>query len=140
MPACAKQKKGRASPPPCCSHFTSPRALFAVLIRVPREPAAPPWVRTRVLPPLIWFAQRRARAPCATGRRVIVNWMPSMVVVVIGCGAVCSGILQDEGAGVNLPRRGQAAICCRSPLRRASLIRRPRERPSRSGEEITSAR
>ena len=58
----------------------------------------------------------------------------------VRCG--CLLMVVDDGAGVNLPRRGQIslAICCRSPLRRASLIRRPRERPSRSGEEITSIR
>ena len=38
---------------PLNRHPTSPRALFAVLMRVALLPAAPPWVRTRVLPPLI---------------------------------------------------------------------------------------
>jgi hypothetical protein len=34
-----------------------------------------------------------AAVPWATGRRVILNSAPLMVVVVIGCGAVCSGIV-----------------------------------------------
>ena len=70
-------------------HCTSPRALALVLMRVLLLPAAPPWVRTRVLPPLMRSAQRRAAAPWATGRRVMLNWVPLMVVVVIGCGCGC---------------------------------------------------
>jgi len=100
--AAATNERGWVCHPLNC-HPTSPRALAFVLMLVPLLPAAPPWVRTRVLPPLIWFAQRLALVPCATGRRVMVNWMPSMVVLVIGCVAVCFGIVVGNGGEVNPP-------------------------------------
>ena len=93
-------------------HFTSPRALAVVLIRVLLLPAAPPWVRTRVLPPLMRSAQRRAAAPCATGRRVMVNWMPSMVVSAMRLVAVCFGIVVGWVAGVNPPGRQPYGHAC----------------------------
>ena len=99
-------------------HPTSPRALALVLIRVLLLPAAPPWVRTRVLPPLMRSAQRRAAAPWATGRRVMVNSAPLMVVVVMGCVAVCSGIVVGNGEEVNPPPLDQPT---RAATRRSRL-------------------
>ena len=113
----SRTNRGWVCHPPNC-HFTSPRALAVVLMRVLLLPAAPPWVRTRVLPPLMRSAQRRAAAPCATGRRVMVNWMPSMVVLVIGCGAVVFGIVVGRGGEGQPPPLDQPT---RAATRRSRL-------------------
>ena len=54
----------------------------------------------------------------------------AMVPSSMGWGAVCSGILQGQGAGVNLPREDQ--ILSRSPCCRARWSRRPQEVASRA--------
>jgi len=78
---------------------TSASADALVVIEVPRDPAAPPWVRTRVLPPLIRSAQRLERAPWAVGRRRKVM-APEAMAAFRSAGVITVGRVIMIGEGV----------------------------------------